>query len=121
MQRYLLFVAFLGLPIHSGSLEAQEKKENPPVTLTLSKVRGVEFFPEISAGPMKGQKVREVILACDVIIDNQTGEELTVLSNHYSAFDCLSIELLKDGKELRKQSYLNHQSLFSLEKRSYVL
>jgi hypothetical protein len=62
-----------------------------------------------------------VILACDAIIDNQTGEELTVLSNFYSAFDGLSIELLKEGKELRKLSYLHHQSPFSVEKQSYVL
>jgi hypothetical protein len=107
-------LAFL---VISGGYAAQEKKENPPVTLTLTKVRGVEFFTELVDGP---KKVREVILACDVIIDNETGEDITVLSNS-SAFDGLSIVLLKEGKELRELSYLHHQSPLSFEKKSYVL
>ena len=69
---------------------------------------------------MKGQKVRDVILICDVVIDNQTGEDLTIFSNFFSAFDGLNIVLLKEGKELRNQSYLFHQSPMA-EKRPYVL
>ena len=109
-----LIVSFLGLLVISGSAAAQEKNEKSAVTLTLTRVRGVEFFD----GP---KKVHDVILACDVIIDNQTGEELTVFSNFYSAFDGLSIVLLKDGKEVRKQSYLQHQSPLSPKERPYVL
>jgi hypothetical protein len=107
--------------LSASQAETQEQKEKPAVTLTLIRVRGVEFFSTPLEGPLKGQKVREVVcLACDVVIDNRTGEDLTVFTNYFSAFDGLSVVVLKEGKELRSQSYLDHQSPRA-EKRPYVL
>lgn len=94
----------------SSVAETQEQKEKPTVTLNLARVRGIEHFSTPLEGPRKGQQVRTVIMACDVIIDNQTGAELTVLSNFFSAFDGLSVVVLKEGKELKSQHYLFHQS-----------
>jgi hypothetical protein len=118
----MLSLAWLGVLILCATqAETQEPKKKPAVTLTLVRVQGVEFYSTPLEGPLKGQKVRDVILGCDVVIDNQAGEDLTVLSNFFSAFDGLSVVVLKEGKELRSQSYLAHQSPFSVEKRPHVL
>jgi hypothetical protein len=120
MKRTLSAACLVFLFFSASQAETQEPKKKPAVTLTLVRVRGKEFFSTPLEGPMKGQRVRDVLLACDVVIDNQTGEDLTVLSNFFSAFDGLSIVLLKEGKELRNQSYLVHQSPMG-KKCSYVL
>jgi hypothetical protein len=120
MTRMSIFVCPVVVILCAAQAETQEPKKKPDVTLTLVRVRGVEFFSTPLEGPGKGQKVRDVILACDVVIDNQTGRDITVLSNFFSAFDGLSIVVLKEGKELRNQSYLVHQSP-NAEKRPYVL
>ncbi len=121
MKQMLSVACLVTLILCAGPAETQEPKAKPAVTLSLLKVRGVEFFSTPLEGPMKGQKVREVVLACDVVLDNPTGEDLTVLSNFSSAFDGLSIVVLKEGKELRTQSYISHQAPFSIEKRPHVL
>ena len=100
---------------------AHDPQAKPSVTLTLTRVRGEEIYSTLLEGPKKGQRVRDVLLACDVVIDNQTGDDLTVLSNFFSAFDGLQIELIKDGKVLRTQSYLQHQSPLAAKQRPYLL
>jgi hypothetical protein len=120
MKRTLNITCLTVLILCATQAETQEPKKKPAVTLTLVRVRGVEFFSTPLEGPMKGQKVRDVILACDVVIDNQTGDDLTVFSNFFSAFDGLSIVVFKEGKELPSQSYFFHQSPMA-EKRPYVL
>jgi hypothetical protein len=120
MERTLSAACLVFLSLWPNQAQAQDTQVKPPVTLALSRVRGKEYWTQLGEGPMKGQKIREVIFACDVVIDNQTGEDLTVLSSFFSAFDGLSIVLLKEGKELRDQSYLVHQSPFGPE-RPFVL
>lgn len=120
MKRVLSITCLIILMLCASQAETQERKEKPAVTLTLIRVRGVESFATLGEGPRAGQKVRNVVLACDVAIDNQTGEDLTVLSHYFSAFDGLSVVVLKDGKELRSRSYLGHQSPHK-EIRPYVL
>jgi hypothetical protein len=61
-------------------------------------------------GEMKGKDVRYVVLACDAVIDNQTGEELTVHSSFLSAFDGLRVQLLRDGRTVGEKPYIFHQS-----------
>ncbi len=56
-----------------------------------------------------------------MVIDNQTGEDLTVQSNFFSAFDGLSMLLLKDGMKVAEQSYLYHQSPYSADPRPFIL
>lgn len=122
MKRTLTTTCLVLLILFASQVQAlePEEEETPAVTLTLARVRGVEYFSMPLEGPLKGQKVREALLACDVVIDNRTGGDLTVLSNFFSAFDGLGIVLLKEGKVLREQSYLYHQSPM-YEKRPYVL
>ncbi len=120
MKHTLTAACVVLLIICASQAETQEPKQKPSVTLTLTRVRGAEFFSMPLEGPMKGEKVRAAVLACEVVIDNQTGEDLTVFSNFFSSFDGLHIVLLKEGKELRNQSYLFHQSPMA-EKRPYVL
>jgi len=54
------------------------------------------------------------------VIDNQTGEDLTVHSNFASAFDGLSVQILRDGRKVGERHYTLHQSPFS-EPRPFVL
>jgi hypothetical protein len=91
------------------------------VTLTVTRIRGVEHSAKELEGEFKGQEVRYVVLACDAVIDNQTGEDLTVTSSFFSAFDGLSVQLLRDGRKVGEQHYTAHQSPGSPDPRSFVL
>ncbi len=80
-----------------------------PVVIKLSKVT-----VENSGGRMR--------FICETEIHNETGAELMVKSNYYSAFDGLMIVVLdKGGKILKKQLYTDYYSLFSDEPRSFPL
>src|SRR5262245_56451457 len=85
----------------------------PRVTLTVARIRGAEYAAKQLEGELKGQEVRFVVLACDAVIDNQTGADLTVHSNFASAFDGLSVQILRDGKKVGERHYTHHQSPFS--------
>src|SRR5262245_12205040 len=102
------FAAMFFLLLAEGPSAADPTK--PAVTLTVTRVRGLEYTVKELEGERKGQQVRYVILACDAVIDNKTGEDLTVLSSFYSAFDGLGVQILRDGKVVGDQAYLGHQS-----------
>jgi hypothetical protein len=106
------------LPADSASMDDPTK---PRVTLSVTRVRGVEYNVTEAEGELKGQKVRYVTLSCDAVIDNQTGDDLTVHSSFYSAFDGLSVQILRDGKKVGEQHYTLHQSPFSPNPRPFVL
>jgi hypothetical protein len=88
----------------------QEAKKIPEVTLAITRVRGFEYSVIELEGEMKGKDVRYVLLSCEVVIDNQTDEELTVMSNFFSAFDGLHVLLLRNGKIEADEAYIWHQS-----------
>jgi hypothetical protein len=88
---------------------AQHRAPAEKVTLTLAKVSVKRFE-------------KEVLFICDVVIDNRTGAELTVMSNFHSAFDGLELVVLDEtGRKLAQQSYLQRQSIYSLEPRKFPL
>ena len=58
--------------------EEKQPKKAPEVTLTITRVRGHEYSATELEGEFKGKQVRYVTFACDAVIDNQTGEDLTV-------------------------------------------
>ena len=63
-----------------------------------------------------------LLFICDAVIDNRTGAELAVKSSFYSAFDGLELVIMDEkGHKLAQQSYLQHQSLFSLTPRKFPL
>ena len=58
---------------------------------------------------------------CVVELNNGTGLPLTVKSNFFSAFDGLTLVVIKeDGKELARRGYTFHQSPYSID-RSFKL
>lgn len=63
-----------------------------------------------------------VSLACTAVIDNRTGEPLTVMSSFFSSFDGLHLVIMDaTGQQLVRQSYLFHQSPYSPTKRPFTL
>jgi hypothetical protein len=104
----LYFGAFLLMFPSQGA--GQDDPTKPRVTLTVTRIRGLEYSVKELEGELKGQNVRHVTLACDAVIDNQTGEELLVQSSLYSAFDGLSVQILRDGRKVGEQRYSSHQS-----------
>jgi hypothetical protein len=88
---------------------AQQGGPKATVTLSLSQV-AVE------------RSEKDVLFICQAVIDNATGVQLTVKSNYHSAFDGLDLVVMDErGRKLAQQPYLHHQSLFSLEERSFPL
>jgi len=65
----------------------------------------------------------DILFECRLSLENQTGAELKVRSNFFSAFDGMSLVVLDEGdKELKRQPYTYHQSPHSfLEGREFVL
>ena len=106
------------LPARGPSMDDATK---PKVTLTVTRIRGLEYSAKELEGDMKGKQVRFVVLACDAVIDNQTGEDLTVESSFSSAFDGLSVQILRDGRKVAEQHYTVHQSPASPDPRPFVL
>ncbi len=103
-----------------GRADRQGQMKASGVSLTLVRVQGEEYASIHQEGPFKGQKVRNVRFDCDVVLDNQTGEALTVLSPCSSAYDGLSLVILRDGQKILEQSYLLHQSPMA-QPRAYPL
>ena len=63
---------------------------------------------------------KDLLFICEAVIDNATGAELIVKSSYYSAFDGLELVVIDEkGRKLAQQSYLYHQSLYSLTPRSF--
>ena len=91
------------------------------VTLTVTKVRAVEYFSTALEGEFNGMKIRNVLMACDVVIDNQTGEDLTIQSNFSSAIDYLTLELLRGDKIIVEEHYISHLSPSSSDGKPFVL
>jgi len=81
--------------VAAATKERAEKA--PKISLTLNRVRGWKFEDE-------------VLMVCDVVIDNQTGEDLIIYSSCFSAFDGLTLLLLKDGGIVVRQGYTFHQT-----------
>ena len=72
------------LPAIGASAEDPTK---PRITLTVTRIRGVEYSAKELEGEFKGKEVRFVVLACDAVIDNQTGKDLTVENFQKAAND----------------------------------
>jgi len=63
-----------------------------------------------------------VSFVCTAVINNQTGGPLTIMSSFFSAFDGVHLTVLDaSGKQLARQSYIYHQSPYSLTKRPFTL
>src|SRR5438045_906904 len=77
---------------------AEDPKKVPEVTVTIIRARGYEYSVMELEGELKGKNVRYLLLSCEVVIDNHTGQELTVESNFFSAFDGLRVLLLREAK-----------------------
>jgi hypothetical protein len=111
----------ISLVLVAAGAGAQDAKKAADVTLTITRVRGHEYSVKELEGELKGKMVRYVLFSVDVVLDNQTGDELTVNSNFYSAFDGLRLVLLREGKNVAEQAYIHHQSPFSFDGRPFVL
>jgi RNA polymerase sigma factor (sigma-70 family) len=105
---------------HSEDEKKPAAKPQAPVTLTLVRVRGKEYFARRPEGELQDKDVRHVIFACELVLENNSGEELIVQSNFFSAYDGLSLMLLKEGKELARRPYIGHQSPMA-EAKPYIL
>jgi len=103
--------------------KSNEKKveKEPEVSLTITKVRAYEYFSTELEGEFKDQEVKNILVACDVVLDNQTGEDLTVQSNFSSAMDYFDLQLLRDNKAVAVVSYIEHQSPSSPGGKLFVL
>ncbi len=56
----------------------------------------------------------DLLVRCAAALHNDTGRELTVRTNFHSAFDGLTVVLLRpDGSELARQAYNYHQSPYA--------
>jgi hypothetical protein len=104
----------------SGATDGQDAKKSTGVTLTLVRVKAQESWSTPLEGEHAGKKIRDVLFACEVTLDNQTGEDLDVYSHFSSPFDGLSMVLLRDGKKAYEQAYVYHQSPFS-DSRPHIL
>ncbi len=89
--------------------------------MTVSRVRGWKFAGTELEGEFAGKKVPYVLMVCEVVLDNRTGEDLVVSSHFHSAFDGLGLVLLREGQKVVEQSYLHHQSPYSIEPSPFVL
>jgi hypothetical protein len=118
MSCLLYFGAFLLMLPSKGT--GQDDPTKPRVTLTVTRVRGEEISAMELEGELKGKNVRYVILACDAVIDNQTGEELSVQSCFFSAFDGLTVQIMRDGRKVGEKPYIYHQSP-TAENRPFIL
>ena len=114
----LIAGAILALP--SGGQSANDPTKRR-VTLTVTSVKGLQYLARELEGELAGKDVRFVILACAVVIDNQTGEDLTVHSCFFSAFDGLSVQILRDGRKVGEQCYTSHQSPYTPDPRPFIL
>jgi hypothetical protein len=114
----ILLTCFALLPSEGP---AEDDSARPRVTLTVTRIRGWEYTAKELEGELQGKDVRYVALACDAVIDNQTGEELTVLSNFYSAFDGLSVQILRGGRVVAEKPYIFHQSPSGFDPQPFVL
>jgi len=79
-----------GLLLHP--VEGTISKATDPVSITVSSAKGFAYGDNL-------------LLKCEVVVDNQTGEDLTVLSRHLSAYDGLKLEIVRDGNTVIEKSY----------------
>jgi hypothetical protein len=104
----LLSAAVSGIPVVLAQPSANGVKAAEPtgaVHLHLSKASA----ERLESG--------ELLFKCDAVLDNDTGKELKIKSSYYSAFDGLDLVIFnEEGKKLRQQSYLYHQSFFTLNR-----
>ncbi len=99
MVRAIAWVLALAL-LTSAALRADEKR--PAVSLILLKATAEK------------QGEDDVWFRCQVVLDNESGDPLTVNSNFGSAFDGLEIVVTDiAGKVLLQQPYTYHQSPYS--------
>ena len=64
----------------------------------------------------------DLLFVCDAELDNDSKSVLSVKSLHHSAFDGLSIVVVDElGRKLAQQFYTTHQSISSLDGRSFPL
>lgn len=96
-QSVVLAVLWLVHPVAAD--DKQPKPEQmPQVVLTLESV---------SAEGGNG----DVLFECKLTVENNTGKELKVRSNFFSAFDGMLLVVRDErGKELKRQPYIAHQS-----------
>ncbi len=91
------------------------------LTLMITNVRGYDHSVLELEGENKGEEVRFALIACDLLVDNQTGVDLVVLSNFHSALDYFTLELLRDGEVVTAVDYINHLSPTSPAAQPFVL
>ncbi|HEV3436616.1 MAG TPA: hypothetical protein VG122_04615 [Gemmata sp.] len=95
------------LPAAANRSSADEPK--PIVSLILSKA---------SAERME----KDMLFRCEIALDNATGQDLSVRSGFFSAFDALELVVTNtEGKTLVQQGYSHHQSPFSPSGRLFTL
>ena len=84
-------------------------EQKPGVSLILSKVTAERWE-------------QETVFRCQVTLDNDTSQDLSVISNFYSAFDGLELVVTNaHGKVLLQQHYLSHQSPSTPDGREFVV
>ena len=112
----LFLVVFLfRTPAETNGAEAAE------LTLTITKARGYEHSVLELEGENKGEEVRFALIACDLLVDNQMGADLSVQSHFHSALDYLTLQLLRDGEVVTAVDFINHLSPTSFTAKSFVL
>jgi len=88
-------------------------------------VIGQEGKPAVSLLLSKAtaeRREQDTLFRCDAVLDNATGNDLTVRSNFSSVFDGLELVVTTtEGKILAQQGYTWHQSPFAPPGRSFKL
>src|SRR5207237_2272942 len=108
LARLLTCAAVIGLAATVAPADAPDGK--PGCDLTLAKATAQRF----DGG--------QVIVICEVVLDNRTGRELKVRSTFSSAFDGQALYVRDDkGKLLLRRPYIWHQAPFAPPGREFPL
>jgi hypothetical protein len=100
MSRVLFIAACIAAGIAVPASPAADPE--PLVSLLISKVTAKPVGPDI-------------LVTCEVTIDNDTGRDLTVRSGFFSTFDGLEIVVTnREGKVLTQKAYMEHQAVYKL-------
>ena len=103
------------------SPSAANRAQAGEVSLTVTRVRGCEQTATELEGDQKGKEVQYALIACDLEVDNQTGEDLTVQSNFFSALDYLTLQLLRGDKVVAEERFTSHLSPSTSDGKPFVL
>jgi hypothetical protein len=107
-----ILVLLTSLPVTG---KAPVPKSQPKVTLCVTKIQATDNDSRDVVNN------RCLCVACDLVLENMTGEDLTAESCFYSAFDEFELVFFKDGKELTvcrhswKYSSMNDKKKYTLK------